>query len=69
MGWLVVVARGLYLARHLFTLWIVPRLMEEATSSEIFCLFLSTGATQVQGPVCHACVHVGFNDEEAEQVG
>ena len=47
--------------------------MEEATSSEIFCLFLLTGATQVvpflfQGPLCHACVHVGFNEEGTEQV-
>ena len=47
--------------------------MEEATSSEIFCLFLLTGATQVvpllvQGHLCHAFVHVGCNDEGAEQV-
>ena len=45
----------------------------QATSSEIFCLFLLTGVPQVvlllvQGPVCHACVHVGFNEEGAEQV-
>ena len=47
--------------------------MEEATSSEIFCLFLLTGATQVvpilvQGPVCHAFVPLDFNEEGAEQV-
>ena len=38
-----------------------------------FCFFLLTGATQVvpllvQGPLCHACVHVGYNEEGAEQV-
>ena len=47
--------------------------MEEATSSEIFYLFLLTGAMQVvpflvQGPLCHACVHVGCNEEGTEQV-
>ena len=47
--------------------------LEQATSSEIFCLFLLTYVPQVvlllvQGLVCHAFAQVGFNEEGAEQV-
>ena len=40
VGWLVVVARGLYLARHLFTLWESSWISEKKCWMELHFLFL-----------------------------